>query len=262
MSKIFGIIPVRMGSTRFPGKPLKKILSIALLRHVYERSLFFKKWSHLSIAICDDEIATYAKKNDIPFIWTSKKHERCLDRVAEAANKIKRKYKIKKNDLIIGIQGDEPLLMPDMFKKLYNFHKNYNVASTVLCMQIIHRRQYLDKNIVKVVHDHKNRVLYQSRRPIPYYNKFHRSINAKRIYGIFGFKFDYLNKFTKMKTSYIEKLESCDTNRLCSNDNNHYVVNYKFYNSYSVDRPSQIKTVSNYLKKDILFKKYKLINEK
>ena len=45
MSKIFGIIPVRMGSTRFPGKPLKKILSIALLRHVYERSMFFKKWS-------------------------------------------------------------------------------------------------------------------------------------------------------------------------------------------------------------------------
>ena len=65
-----------------------------------------------------------------------------------------------------------------------------------------------------------------------------------------------------MKTSYIEKLESCDTNRLCSNDNNHYVVDYKFYNSYSVDKPSQIKNCFKIFKKDILFKKYKSINEK
>ena len=96
MSKIFGIIPVRMASSRFPGKPLKKILSITLLRHVYERCLFFKNWSHLSLAICDSEFASYAKKNNIPFIWTSKRHQRCLDRVAEAANKIKNSILKKK----------------------------------------------------------------------------------------------------------------------------------------------------------------------
>ena len=64
MTKIVGIIPVRMGSTRFPGKPLKKILSIPLLRHVYERSLCFKDWHHLTFAICDNEIAKYLKRNN------------------------------------------------------------------------------------------------------------------------------------------------------------------------------------------------------
>lgn len=263
MSKIFGIIPVRMASSRFPGKPLKKILSITLLRHVYERCLFFKNWSHLSLAICDSEVASYAKKNNIPFIWTSKRHQRCLDRVAEAANKIKKKFNIKKGDLIIGIQGDEPLLRPNMIERLIKFHKKFDVNSTVLCMQIIHKKQYLDDNVVKVVHDHNNKVLYQSRRPIPYVKKFNKSINAKRIYGIFGFKFSYLNQFTKkMKASYLEKLESCDTNRICSNDTNHYVVDYKFYNSYSVDLRSHIKVVAKYLKNDLFFKKYKSISEK
>ena len=65
-----------------------------------------------------------------------------------------------------------------------------------------------------------------------------------------------------MKASYLEKLESFDTNRICSNDTNHYVVDYKFYNSYSVDLPSHVKVVSKYLKNDLFFKKYKSINEK
>ena len=261
MTKIVGIIPVRMGSTRFPGKPLKKILSIPLLRHVYERSLCFKDWHHLTFAICDNEIAKYLKRNNIPFVWTSKKHERCLDRVSEAASKIKKKINISVNDLIICIQGDEPMLNPDMFKKIVNFHKLHKVNSTVLCMKIVDKKQYKDLNVVKVVNDCNKKILYQSRRPIPFVKKFKKSIGAKRIYGIFGFKFSYLRKFTKMKSSNLEILESCDTNRLCFHGEEQYVIDYDFYPSYSVDRPSHINIVTKYLKKDKLFKKYKSLNE-
>ncbi len=261
MTKIIGIIPVRMGSTRFPGKPLKKILSISLLRHVYERSLFFKKWYHLTFAICDNEVAKYLKKNNIPFVWTSKKHERCLDRVSEAANKIKKELNLSGNDLIICIQGDEPMLNPDMFKKIYNFHKLHEVKSTVLCMKIVDKKQYEDLNVVKVVSDRNKKILYQSRRPIPFTQKFKKSIGAKRIYGIFGFKFSYLMEFTKMKSSNLEILESCDTNRLCFHGKEQYAIDYNFYPSYSVDRPSHINIVTRYLKKDKLFKKYKSLNE-
>ena len=261
MTKIIGIIPVRMGSTRFPGKPLKKILSITLLRHVYERSLLFNNWHHLTFAICDTEIATYLKRNNIPFVWTSKKHERCLDRVSEAATKIKKKLNITVNDLIICIQGDEPMLKPDMFKKIVNFHKLNKVNSTVLCMKIVDKKQYEDLNVVKVVNDRNKKILYQSRRPIPFVKKFQKSIGAKRIYGIFGFKFSYLKKFTKMKSSNLEILESCDTNRLCFHGEEQYVIDYDFYPSYSVDRPSHINIVTKYLKKDKLFKIYKSLNE-
>ena len=261
MTKIVGIIPVRMGSTRFPGKPLKNILSIPLLRHVYERSLCFKDWHHLTFAICDNEIAKYLKRNNIPFVWTSKKHERCLDRVSEAAIKIKNKINISVNDLIICIQGDEPMLNPDMFKKIVNFHKLRKVNSTVLCMKIVDKKQYEDLNVVKVVNDRNNKILYQSRRPIPFVKNFKKSIGAKRIYGIFGFKFSYLKKFIKMKSSNLEILESCDTNRLCFHGEDQYVIDYDFYPSYSVDRPSHINIVTKYLKKDKLFKKYKSLNE-
>ena len=122
------------------------------MRHVYERSLCFKDWHHLTFAICDNEIAKYLKRNNIPFVWTSKKHERCLDRVSEAASKIK-KINISVNDLIICIQGDEPMLNPDMFKKIVNFHKLHKVNSTVLCMKIVDKKQYKDLNVVKVVND-------------------------------------------------------------------------------------------------------------
>jgi len=250
MTKIVGIIPVRMGSTRFPGKPLKKILSIPLLRHVYERSLCFKDWHHLTFAICDNEIATYLKRNNIPFVWTSKKHERCLDRVSEAATKIKKKINISVNDLIICIQGDEPMLNPDMFKKIVNFHKLHKVNSTVLCMKIVDKKQYEDLNVVKVVNDCNKKILYQSRRPIPFVKKFKKSIGAKRIYGIFAFKWFFLKKFYRTPESNLEVLESCDSNRICDHGRGQFIARQKYVASFSVDTPADLKKVEKFLKKN------------
>ena len=83
--KIYGFIPARMASTRFPGKPLKKILNKTMLSHVYEKSKLFSGWSILSVCTCDNIIKKFCKKNKYPLIMTSKKHKGCLDRVFEAA---------------------------------------------------------------------------------------------------------------------------------------------------------------------------------
>ena len=79
--KIFGYIPSRMGSKRLPGKALKKIGKNTLTEQVYLNVLKFKKWNSLEVAICDKEIKDLLTTNKIPFVMTSKKHTRCLDRV-------------------------------------------------------------------------------------------------------------------------------------------------------------------------------------
>ena len=72
-TKIIGIIPARMAASRFPGKPLKKICGIPMLRHVIERSALYKNWSYLAVATCDSEIANYCKSINFPSINYTKR---------------------------------------------------------------------------------------------------------------------------------------------------------------------------------------------
>lgn len=251
--RIFGIIPVRMAASRFPGKPLKKILGIEMLTHVYTRAKLYKNWTSLNVALCDKEIENFCKKKKYPFFITSKKHKRCLDRIYEAATKIKN---IKSNDIVLCVQGDEPMLRPDMISKAINPILKDKKSCTVLAMEINDKNQYLDPNTVKIVHDIDGRVLYTSRSPIPYSKKFSKSINAKRIYGIFAFTFSFLKKFYKTKESPLEIVESCDSNRICDNYSNQYIAKYKNIPSYSVDCVSDLKKVEKAILKDPVFKIY------
>ena len=117
--KIYGFIPARMGSSRLPGKPLKFIQGRPMLEHVYERANFFKKWTKLSIATCDQKIKNFCKSKNYNYVMTSKKHKECTDRVYEAVKKDCKK--IQNNDLVICIQGDEPMLRPNMIEAVVKF---------------------------------------------------------------------------------------------------------------------------------------------
>ena len=151
------------------------------------------------------------------------------------------------------------MLKPDMISKVVEpLIKNKRECS-VLGMDIENKEQYLNPNIVKIVHDLKGRVLYNSRSPIPYTKKFSKKIGAKRIYGIFAFTYNFLKKFALTKASLHETVESCDTNRICDNYSNQYVAKYKFFPSYSVDTLEDLKRVEKLIKKDNLFKKYSKI---
>jgi len=256
--KIYGIIPARMAASRFPGKPLKKICNIPMVEHVYRRASFFYNWEKLILATCDKEIVEFSKNKNIPVALTSSKHKRCLDRVCEAILQIEKKEKIKDTDIVICVQGDEPMLHPQMISNsLKPFFKKKKVNCTVLAMDIINEDQYLDPNIVKIVHDINDEVLYTSRAPIPYSKEFSKKIRAKRIYGIFAFRWKFLKQFTSTKESFLENIESCDSNRICDNGRGQFIAGQKFINSFSVDCPADLIKVSKYMKKDNLFKKYK-----
>tara|TARA_Y100000591_G_scaffold310059_1_gene311996 strand:+ start:115 stop:909 length:795 start_codon:yes stop_codon:yes gene_type:complete len=253
---IFGIIPARMAASRFPGKPLKKICDVTMIEHVYRRACMFNKWKNLLIATCDDEIKNFSEKKKFPVIMTSKKHKRCLDRVHEAILKLSKL--VKEDDIIICVQGDEPMMRPEMINNCVKpFFKNDNVKCTVLAMDIINKEQYLNPNIVKIVSDINDQVLYTSRSPIPYSKKFTKKTKARRIYGIFAFKWKFLKNFSRTKESFLEKIESCDSNRICDNGRGQFIARQKYLNSFSVDCLADLKKVEKYMKNDDLFKKYK-----
>ena len=246
--RIFGFIPARMAATRFPNKPLKKILGIPMIEHVYERSKLFKNWKNLFLTTCDKEIKNFCSTKNIPVIMTSKKHKRCLDRVYEAASKIKG---IKDRDIVVCVQGDEPMMKTEMIENVLKpIYKNKKINATVLAMDIIDERQFRDINAVKIIHKISGEVLYTSRAPIPHTKNFTKKTKAKRIYGIFAFRWHSLKKFYFTKPSFLEISESCDSNRICDNYGGQFIAKQKYEDSFSVDTELDLKKVEKYLKKN------------
>ena len=237
-----------MAATRFPNKPLKKILGIPMIEHVYERSKLFKNWKNLFLTTCDKEIKSFCSTKNIPVIMTSKKHKRCLDRVYEAASKIKG---IKDRDIVVCVQGDEPMMKTEMIENVLKpIYKNKKINATVLAMDIIDERQFRDINAVKIIHKISGEVLYTSRVPIPHTKNFTKKTKAKRIYGIFAFRWHSLKKFYFTKPSFLEISESCDSNRICDNHGGQFIAKQKYEDSFSVDTEKDLKKVEKYLKKN------------
>ncbi len=253
-SKIIGIIPARMKSSRFPGKPLKKICNLTMLDHVYQRALFYTKWSDLIVATCDKEIKNHCIKKNYKVIMTSSKHIRCLDRVYEASTKIKN---LKNNDIIVCVQGDEPMLLPNMISKIVEMFRNNFVENVVLGMKIKDYKDYINKDVVKIVYNKKKEVIYTSRSPIPHTKKFSKLTNAVRIYGILAFRKYSLRNYFKSRESFLEKIEECDSNRYFDMKDKQHVLIYPYKKSFAVDTKRDLQKVSKYMNSDSLFKKYK-----
>ncbi len=255
MTKIIGVIPVRMGSSRFPGKPLFNIAGMPMLEHVWHRAKMYKKWDKLFLATCDVEIKEFADSKNIPCIMTSNKHERALDRVAEAIEKSD--FDIKDNDIVLNVQGDEPMMRPDMITTTVQpMLDDMRVNGVVLSMPIMDEEQFNDPNTLKIIHNIKGDILYTSRAPIPYCKNWSLNIGAKRIYGIFGFRWDFLRKFTEIPESPLEMAESCDSNRLYDNGLTQRIALYPYVDSFAVDTPEDAKKVENHIKSDPFWSKY------
>jgi 3-deoxy-manno-octulosonate cytidylyltransferase (CMP-KDO synthetase) len=253
--KIIGVVPARMAASRFPGKPLYPIMGRPMIEHVFERARLFDRWSGLFLSTCDKEIADFGKSKGYPVIMTSGKHTRALDRVAETVQKCG--MDIDEDDIVLNVQGDEPMMSPDMIDTvIMPFSNRSDISGTILSMDIIHEEQYLNPDILKIIHDLKNRVLYTSRRPIPYAKKFSPELGAKRIYGIFAFKYHFLKTFTELPESPLEIKEACDSNRLYDNGLHQHIAPYPYKHSYSVDSPADIKLVEKYMENDPLWGHY------
>ena len=151
--KIIGLIPTRMNSTRLPHKSLLPINGVPMIVHVYKRSKLAKKLDDLIICCDDKKIISIAKKYNIKAMLTSKHHTNGTERIAEAYSKLKTKY-----DIVVDIQGDEPLISPYHIDQVIDYHiKNYKTDIILPSLKI---KPVNSTNIVKVVKDKSNYVLF------------------------------------------------------------------------------------------------------
>ena len=111
--KILIIIPARMGSSRFPGKPLKKINGKTMIQMIHDTSIKSNLANYIAVATCDKKIFDHIKNIGGNVVMTSKKHERASDRCAEGMIKLEKRLNIK-FDIIVMIQGDEPMITKQM----------------------------------------------------------------------------------------------------------------------------------------------------
>ena len=133
--KIIAIIPVRMASSRFPGKPLKKIHGIPMVGHCYYRTQLVTEIEKVFVATCDKEIFEYIKSIGGNVVMTSIEHKRATTRTAEALDKIEKKLD-QKFDIIVMVQGDEPLIMPETITDLINNFDNISNQVVNIMSQI------------------------------------------------------------------------------------------------------------------------------
>ena len=254
--KIAGVVPVRMAASRFPGKPMHLIHGRPMLEHVYLRARMYAGWTDLALATCDDEIARFAHNRDIPVIMTGAHHSRALDRVAEAMERLGASY--SDEDIVVCVQGDEPMMRPDMIDAvLAPLLANSAVPCTVLAMHIAEESIWLNPDTVKIIHNDAGEVLYTSRAPVPYCkNKFSVELMARRIYGIFAFRWRYLKAFTAHEQTRLEKIEACDSNRILDMPFRQYIAPYPYVRSFSVDSPSDIRLVEEHMHADEYWARY------
>jgi len=206
-TKIVAVIPARMGSTRFPGKPIKKILNLPMIEHVRRRALLCNVLDEVFVATCDQEIMEVVSNFGGKAIMTSDRHERCTDRVEEAMQSIEA-------DIVVILQGDEPLFVPDVIDKLIlPIRRNKELGCTNLLSIIQEEADLTDDDIIKATVDQENYVMYFSRSPIPY-KRVNRDCSLYRQTGISAFTKSFLHHFSELKPTPLEITESIDFLRI------------------------------------------------
>ncbi len=247
--RINAFIPVRMSSSRFPGKPLTKLLNLTMLEHVWRRTKM-SAVDETYVALCDKETVDICKKIGAKYIVTSKKHEMCMDRIAEASNK-------KKSDIIVTVQGDEPLIKPDMINLTIKniLKKKDKLFCATLAQKISSKSEINNPNRVKIIWNKKKEVIYISREAIPSIAKFKNKIDYYKMVCVYTMTKKNLNKFQKFGISRNEEIESIDMLRILDNGQKIGIdtINGEVEN---IDVKSDIPKVIKILKKDLLIKQY------
>ena len=215
--KIIAIIPARMGSSRFPGKPMAKIHGIPMIGHCYYRTKMCDSLLETYVATCDQEIYDYIISIGGRAIMTLDSHERACDRTAEAMLKIERELGFDV-DIVVMVQGDEPMVTPSMISDAITPLRNNSDINVVNLMAKIDTiEEFQDANEVKVVVNKRNEAIYFSREPIPSLRKGADNVRMLKQVCIIPFKRDYLLKFNDMEETELERIESVDMMRIIEN---------------------------------------------
>jgi len=247
---VAAVIPVRMGSTRYPGKPLCDISGMSMVEHVYRRTRMSDSVDTTVVATPDEEIREEVESFGGEVIMTGS-HPRATDRVAEAAESLDA-------DIIVVMQGDEPLVYPDMLDDAIAPVRDVpDVKVTNLAKPILEEEEYRDPNNVKVVVDDDWNALYFSRSPVPYIHE--GTYDTAPVYHqvcVIPFEREFLFEFTSMAETTLEQVESIDMLRLLENGHDVRLVETD-RQTYPVDTPEDHEKVNELMAEDPLYEKYK-----
>jgi len=241
--KIVGVIPARYGSTRLEGKPLQDICGKPMIQYVYEAAHNARLLDEVYVATDDPRIVDVVEKFGGKAWLTSPHHNTGTDRVAEVAAAVEA-------DVVVNIQGDEPLLVPDMIDEVVRpFLAEPDLPMSTLCVPILEEEKLQSPHVVKVVFDLQGNALYFSRSLIPYPRKTD-NFQAYEHLGLYAYRKDFLLKVVQIPQTRLEINESLEQLRVLESGYRlRVVVSACAFDGLSVDTQEDLDQVRQIIQK-------------
>jgi 3-deoxy-manno-octulosonate cytidylyltransferase (CMP-KDO synthetase) len=238
---VAAVIPARMGSTRFPGKPLAYISGKPMIQHVYEKASACSLIDRVVVAADDTAVEQAVHAFGGVAVMTSRDHATGTDRGAEVARALDA-------EIIVNIQGDEPLVPPDAIADAIRpLLQDENLMMATLKTAFRPEDDPSDPNIVKVTTDTQGHALYFSRAPIPFYRGGNPAAPIYRHIGLYVFRRSFLFDFTALPQTPLERAESLEQLRALEHGHPIFVAETRYY-PVGVDRPDDIERVEALLR--------------
>lgn len=252
--KAIGIIPARMGASRFPGKPMASLLGMPMVGHCYHRTRLAPGLDAAYVATCDEPIAAYVRGIGGQAVMTATTHNRATTRTAEALEIIERETG-ERFDVVVLVQGDEPLISPETIGETLRHFQDPAVNIVNVMSKLRTLEAFVDKNNVKVVVDRNSNALYFSREPIPSPWKGWEHLPRYMQTGIIAFRRDVLLQFNAMQEMPLEQYESVDMNRVLETGGSIRMVPIEAF-TIGVDTPGELAEAERHLQADPTLARY------
>ena len=254
--RIVAVIPARMASTRFPGKPMALIHGIPMIGHCFLRVRMCADIQETYVATCDKEIYDYIESIGGQAVMTSSRHERASDRAAEAMLELENRSG-ERIDILVMVQGDEPMDTPQMIHDALQPMIEDSMTNVVNLMGVIESiEEFEDPNTVKVVVGPDSNAIYFSREPIPSRKKTDDNVPMLKQICIIPFQRDYLLEFNQTPQTSLEKIESVDMMRVIESGGSVKMV-MTSEQSFGVDTVEDLKKVEQRMSSDVLLDQYR-----
>ena len=239
---VIGVIPARYGSSRFRGKVIAEIAGKPMIQWVYERASQSQMLDQLFVAVDDTRVLKCVEGFGGKAVMTDPDHQSGTDRIAETVEKIQ-------TDIVVNIQGDQPLLDPKMIDEAVQpMLEDTTVQMSTLKIKI-REEDYSDPAVVKVVVDKNDFALYFSRSLIPY-PRDKVAVNVYEHVGLYVYRKDFLLRISEMPQSYLEKIEMLEQLRVLENGYKIKVIETKsnYAAGVSVDTPADLARVEKLIR--------------
>lgn len=240
MNRILGIIPARYASSRFPGKPLIDLKGKSMIQHVYDGVVRSGVFDEVVVATDDQRIMDHVELFGGNVLMTSATHPTGTDRCGEVLKSF------PSAEIVVNIQGDEPLVNPDQLRQLVQLFEDGTVQIATLGTHAISSDEMNDPNRIKVVCDKQGNALYFSRSPIPFFRDSIASILPIKHIGLYGFRANTLKELIDLSPDPLEQTESLEQLRWMVNGYS-IRVGITTIETPNIDVPSDVEKVLKHL---------------